>query len=77
MRVMLGARLLLTALPLTACAHPLPNPPTSMQPLGTFLTNHPPESSNSLPPGAQVLAPLTPIEGQLNTVPIGPNPGRI
>ena len=54
------------------CAYPLPNPPVSMQSQGTFLINHAPESANSLPPGAQVVAPLTPTVGQLNTVRVGP-----
>ncbi len=67
----LGAVLLLAA-----CGQPLQtsasNPPTSMQSQGTILTNHPPESANSLPPGASVLAPLTSIVGQLNTTVVGP-----
>ena len=57
---------------LAGCAYPLPNPPVSVQSEGTFLINHPPESANSLPPGAQVVAPLTPVEGQINQVRVGP-----
>ena len=57
--------------PLAGCAYPLPNPPVSMQSQGTFLINHAPESANSLPPGAQVVAPLTPVSGQLNEVRVG------
>ena len=59
---------------LAGCAYPLPNPPVSMQPLGTVLINHAPESANSLPPGAQVLAPLTSVVGQVNVVPVEPLP---
>ena len=59
---------------LSACAVAPPgaNPPTSMQSQGTILINHGPESANSLPPGASVLAPLTGVAGQLNTVAVGP-----
>ena len=32
----------------------------------------PPESLNSLPPGAEVNNPLTPVAGQLNSVRVGP-----
>ena len=48
------------------------NPPRSMQSQGTILINHAPESANSLPPGAEVLAPLTSVVGELNSVPVGP-----
>lgn len=48
------------------------NPPTSVQSLGTDPFNHAPESANGLPPGAQVVAPLTSVVGQLNAVRVGP-----
>ena len=68
MRTLCGV---LTLASLAGCAYPLPNPPVSMQSQGTFLINHPPESANSLPPGAQVTGPLTPLEGQINSVRVG------
>lgn len=64
--------------PLAACVGPpgerssAANPPVSVQPVGSVPSNYIPEAANSLPPGAQVVAPLTSPVGTLNSVRVGP-----